>query len=327
MSLATVSQPRLRLACMEMRGGSGTADDSFAMPGIDVWVYSKPFHGGHRGGDVHFVSTCATGRVARVLVADVAGHGDGVAEVAEVLRGLMGKFVNFIDQRKFFVAMNRRFADVAHGGMFATAVVLTYFAPTRTLSVSSAGHPPPLLWRGRERRWSYLHDDPRPPTIPARPSNVPLGVIDEARYDRFDLPLGEQDLVVCYTDSLTEARDTDGELLSMAGLLRVAETVDGDSPETVIVQFLERLAALHDGNLAGDDVTLLAFRPNGGSERLAWRRRLAAPARVLGGVLAGLLGGVAGGRRGVAPWPELSLANIGGAILHPLNAFARTRRH
>ena len=215
---------------MEMRGGSMAVDDSFAMPGLDVWVYSQPHHGGHHGGDVHLVSTCATGRVARVLVADVAGHGDGVGEVAEALRALMGKFVNFIDQRKFFVAMNRRFADVAHGGMFATAVVLTYFAPTGTLSVSSAGHPPPLIWRGRERRWSYLHDDLTPARIPATPSNVPLGVIDVARYDRFDLPLGEGDLVLCYTDSLTEARGEDGELLSMAGLLRVAETETAARP-------------------------------------------------------------------------------------------------
>ena len=50
------------------------------MPGVDAWVYSQPCENQAAGGDVHYVSTCAAGQVVRMVVADVAGHGAGVAE-------------------------------------------------------------------------------------------------------------------------------------------------------------------------------------------------------------------------------------------------------
>ena len=47
---------------------------------------------------------------------------------------------------------------------------------------------------------------------------------------------------------------------------------------------------------------------------MAWQDRLAAPLRVAHDVLRSLT------RRGAAaPWPELSLVNIGGAVFHPLS--------
>ena len=298
--------PRVtRLQCMELRGGNGLVEEAFRMPGLDVWVFSRPFGDAKAGGDVHFVSTCATGRISRVLVADVSGHGGDVGDIAGALRGLMARYVNFLDQRKFFAAVNRRFADLAAGGKFATAVVATFFAPTGTLSVSNAGHPPPLIWDSAAGRWRVL--DRRDESGEAD-RNLPLGVIEAARYDRFDVGLDPADLVLCYTDSLTESRDADGELLSTAGLLRVAAGVDGGEPAEVVPRFVAALRALHPGNLDGDDVTLLAFRPNGGGACVTLRDRLLAPARVLRGILTG--------GRSV---PEVSLANLGGAMFDPLS--------
>ena len=296
--------PAPRLACMEVRGGSHAADEAFAMPGLDLWVYSLPFDSAAAGGDIHYVSSCATGRIARVLVADVSGHGAEVLPVAADLRRLMARYVNHLDQRKFFRALNRRFAEMLEGGAFATAVVATYFAPTGTLSVSNAGHPPPLLWRAADRRWTVLTN----PAASAGLRNMPLGVIDATRYDRFDLPLGPADLVFCYTDSLTESRDAGGELLSTEGLLRVAKRVNGSAPDAVVPAFIGALRALHPRNLTDDDVTLLAFRPNGGAARVPWRDRLAAPLRVARGVF-----------NGTRPWPEASVANLGGAMFDPLS--------
>ena len=316
MTTSARRQSPTRLACMELRGGNVAVEDNFAMPGLDVWVYSRPFEQSRSGGDVHYVSTCATGRIARVLVADVSGHGDEVGTAGAILRGLMAKYVNFLDQRKFFAAMNRRFADLAStGGKFATAVVMTYFAPTATLSVSNAGHPPPLLWRAGERRWSFLQHDCAPHRDGgALAENLPLGVLDAARYDRFDLQLGPDDLVLCYTDSLVEARDADGQLLSMAGLLRIADDVDGTVPAGVVPDFLAALGALRPGNLAGDDVTLLVFKPNGGAVRVPVADRLAAPGRVVGGLWRWATGRGDGSRL-----PEFSLANLGGALFDPLS--------
>jgi hypothetical protein len=116
------------MQCMEVWGGNRVVDTAVSLPGLDAWIYSRPFKS-DAGGDVHYVSSCATGRITRLLVADVCGHGQAVASIAIQLRTLMRRFVNHIDQTRFVESMNRHFAEMAEAGSFATAVVNTYFAP------------------------------------------------------------------------------------------------------------------------------------------------------------------------------------------------------
>src|SRR5687768_5809845 len=92
--------------CMEVWGGNQLVDSSVTMAGLDAWVYSRPYGQASAGGDVHYVSSCATGRITRLLVADVTGHGSAVHETAVGLRTLMRRFVNYIVQTKFVGAMN-----------------------------------------------------------------------------------------------------------------------------------------------------------------------------------------------------------------------------
>ena len=126
---------------MEVWGGNCAADKWFRMPGLNAWVYSQPYAQGRSGGDVYYLSSCASGRITRMLLADVSGHGEGISEVAVGLRDLMRRNVNFIKQSRLVQEMNQQFAGVAELGGFATALVCSYFAPTRSLQVCSAGHP------------------------------------------------------------------------------------------------------------------------------------------------------------------------------------------
>src|SRR5579862_737778 len=111
------------MQCMEVWGGSQTIARSVEMGGLDAWLYSKPFGQSDGGGDIYYASSCATGRINRLLLADVAGHGIGVADVAAYLRTLMRRYVNFLDQRKFVRSMNAQFAQYSKDGCFATALV------------------------------------------------------------------------------------------------------------------------------------------------------------------------------------------------------------
>ena len=61
------------------------------MPGLSVWVYSRPHGSSLGGGDVYYLSLCASGRISRVLLADVSGHGELVSGLGVGLRDVMGK--------------------------------------------------------------------------------------------------------------------------------------------------------------------------------------------------------------------------------------------
>ncbi len=299
------------MQCMEVWGGNGTVDSGVIMAGLDAWIFSRPYGHSESGGDVHYVSSCATGRITRLLVADVSGHGAEVAEVATNLRRLMRRFINYIDQKAFVKEMNGQFSALSRKGRFATALVTTFFAPTNELSLCNAGHPPPLHYSARTKKWSLLESSGRETEDVA---NIPLGILDIGDYDQFGVRLAVGDLVVCYTDSLIESRDRTGALLGVKGLLRIAGGIEMTAPTEFIHALLEAVQRQHDGNLDEDDVTVLLFRPNGMAPGVPIKDRVLAPLRIIKAFGKSLVTGDGG-----APWPELSLAAIGGALFSRFN--------
>lgn len=299
------------MQCMEVWGGNGLVDSGVIMAGLDAWIFSRPYGESESGGDVHYVSSCATGRITRLLVADVSGHGAEVSEVATNLRRLMRRFINYIDQAAFVKEMNAQFSALSRKGRFATALVTTFFAPTNELSLCNAGHPPPLHYSAKAKKWSLLESSGRATESLA---NIPLGILDIGDYDQFGVRLGVGDLVVCYTDSLIESRDRTGALLGVKGLLRIAGGIEMTAPTAFIHALLDAVRRQHEGNLDEDDVTVLLFRPNGMAPGVPIKDRVLAPLRIINAFGKSLVSGDGG-----APWPELSLTAIGGALFGRFN--------
>jgi len=187
---------------MEVWGGSQLTSAGVEMGGLDVWVFSKPFGEAQRGGDVYYASSCATGRISRLLLADVSGHGTSVAATAADLRTLMRRFVNRLDQAEFVRLLNQQFIALSQSATFATAVVTTFFAPSRRLTVCNAGHPRPFLYRAAERQWDFLGHDDEGPSKKAKPQNIPLGLLALAEYEQIDIELEPGDCLLSYTDAL-----------------------------------------------------------------------------------------------------------------------------
>jgi len=303
------------MVCMEVWGGCDPINTAVTMAGLDAWVYSKPFcepaaAEAEGGGDVYYVSSCATGRINRLLVADVSGHGQAVRNVAVHLRDLMRRFVNYLDQAAFVTAMNKRFVETSAAGVFATAVVTTFFAPTRTLSVCNAGHPPPLLYRQVDKNWSLLD----PESEGHRAANIPLGIVELDDTEQFNITLNVGDLLLIYTDSLMEARDRTGEIIGTAGLLRIARSanLNADEPLTIVPTLLSAIENETGNTLHNDDVTCLLLRPNGSGTTMTWGESFAGTYRLAKGVVKSLLTL----RR--PPLPDRHPANVAGVMIPSL---------
>ncbi len=304
LELPTIAAATDVMQCMEVWGGSQPIDSRIAMWGLDAWVYSKPFGGAAAGGDVYYVSSCATGRITRLLVADVSGHGAASEEPARALRDLMRRYVNYLDQGRFVEEMNQKFTALSESGCFATAIVTTFFATNGHLSICNAGHPPPLVYRAAAGRWDLLVD----PEDDGSVHDLPLGIEESVGYRHYELDLRAGDMLVCYTDSLIEARQADGELIGLEGLLRVVRGLGVTAPSELIPRLLAAVVAGSDAS-ASDDLTILIFQANGNGRRIPLRVRWLAPLRVARGVALALLRGQK------MPRPELSLANLGGAFI------------
>jgi sigma-B regulation protein RsbU (phosphoserine phosphatase) len=307
-------QPAQHMQCMEVWGGSQLTSRSVEFGGLDAWVYSKPYGQAHAGGDIYYASSCATGRISRLLLADVAGHGHTVAATAADLRTLMRRFVNRLDQTEFVRLLNQQFAALPRTGAFATAIVTTFFEPTSRLTICNAGHPRPLLYRAAQRQWEVLGS--QEPGSRSAPSNIPLGLFDGAEYEQFDLQLEPNDCLLSFTDALIESRDADGEMLGEDGLLRIVRVLGDIEPQKLIETLLGEIERRYPENLSDDDVTVLVVRANGRRLRFSWREKFQALRRFTHALLHGER----------APFPDANLANIGGAVIPALARRWRARR-
>jgi phosphoserine phosphatase RsbU/P len=299
------------MTCMEVWGDSQLTASGIEMGGLDAWVYSKPFGEAQRGGDVYYASSCATGRISRLLLADVSGHGHSVAATAADLRTLMRRFVNRLDQKEFVRLLNQQFVALSRTGTFATAVVTTFFAPSRRLLICNAGHPRPLLWRAAKKEWTLLGSDEV--SEEKKPQNIPLGIIDLTEYEELDVELEPGDCFMKYTDALIESRDADGEMLGEAGVLRLLNLLGEVDPDKVTQALLKEIRERYPENLTEDDVTVMLIRVNGRQPAVPFQEKLAAAGRFFG-----TLARSVHPRAERAPVPDFSLANVGGAIIPAL---------
>lgn len=314
------------MQCMEIWGGIGATQRSATMAGLDVWVFSKPHMGDAEGGDIHYVSSCGTGRISRVLIADVAGHGTKVAKLATTLRDMMRRYVNYIDQTSLVSRMNREFATESSMGRFATAVICTYYAPTNVLVACNAGHPRPFVFSSRTRKWRALDEADAARKAEdkdegAGPSNLPLGVVDDSSYRQIPMKMSPGDLVIVYTDSLVEARlpspagkEEVTELLGEERLLEIVQSLDQSKPDTIAEQLYRRVIEVTGGAQPDDDVTILVMRVNGRQARLSLREKLTSQMRFVGMLIGSF-------RRGASPvpWPEFRAANLLGPFVPSMN--------
>jgi len=264
---------------MEIWGGNSAAERSVSTPGLDLWVWSRPYQESDGGGDVHYVSLCGGGLITRMILADISGHGVSAAELAQSLRGLMRRNINSKSQSRFVRDLNRQFTELARLSRFATAIVATYLANRDQLTICNAGHPRPLWFRAATRDWSFVDVDDRAKRKGL--TNLPLGVDDSTIYPQATLNLDPGDVILIYTDALTETPGAGGEMLGEPGLLEVVRTMDLTDPQTMAQSLVDCLDDYRGGREAGDDSTFLLLRHTAGNPpRLSVRQKLDVYAKV-----------------------------------------------
>lgn len=306
MTRTAAANPTPALQCMEVWGDNRAAERAVAMPGLDAWVYSRPAGADEAGGDVHYVSSCATGRIIRLLLADVSGHGAPAADVAASLRRLMHRYMNHADQRRLLAAINREFLGLAGSGQFATAVVISCWTPTGELTVSNAGHPSPLVFSAPAGGW-------RPLFAPGEHANIPLGIEARAEFGQVRVTLGRDDLLMAFTDGLTESRAEGGAMLGQSGVLEILDGLGGLDADELIHGLTRSVAERRSGLPCDDDLSLLLIRPNEQRPRSSLVGGVVAGVRVMRSILGSAT------RPRSAPVPEIRASGLLGAFSDRFN--------
>jgi serine phosphatase RsbU (regulator of sigma subunit) len=264
---------------MEIWGGNRAINKHFQAAGLDIYVHSAPYEDSQTGGgDIYYLTSCASGRISRFLLADVSGHGGAVSNIAVSLRDLLRKNVNKISQEQFFAEMNREFGVMSNDRGFATAVVATFFEPKKSLAISVAGHPYPIYYRAAKQKWVHLS----PTELDDGLENLPLGVHEDSNYPGRIISTEPGDMFLMYTDAFIESVNADDQFLGICGVLNLLNDMDPPSPGEVIPYLREKIGNMASGNLLDDDASLILGHFTSTAVRLS--DNLMAPFRLLGDV-------------------------------------------
>jgi serine phosphatase RsbU (regulator of sigma subunit) len=247
------------IMCTEIWGAKSNVAHSVELPGLSGWVYSAPIELGQDGGDIHYLSVCEYGVLCRVALADVSGHGRAVTVAAERLLGLIRRHINQSEQRDFLRELSEalRKASNAEDVTFATALVIGFDSNSGQLVFTNAGHPPPLWYHADERRWTWLRQSS---ADASRAVGLPLGMnFSGSDYADTVIKLGVGDLLICYTDGLSEAADSTGRQIGDE-FLEVVRTLPVESPMAAGATLLGLVDAFRKGEPMRDDETLIVLQ-------------------------------------------------------------------
>ena len=252
-----VHEQQHALACMEVWGGNRSVTRTVELPDLTAWVYSRPAGEQDHGGDVHYLSVCGQAVLSRVVLADVSGHGSEVSAPAQVLHALMREHINTWDQTDFVRGLNQSFRGCVTHGKYATAAILGVLRSTGETAFTNAGHLPPLWYRSTTRSWDWLDEEACEGACGL--DGLPVGLIRGTNYRQTLIQLDLADIIVLYTDGITEAEDASGEMLGRDRLMEWIHAAPTDGPEAVGQFLLRCLGEFRNENFA-DDETIMAIQ-------------------------------------------------------------------
>jgi len=186
-----------------------------------------------------------------ILIADVSGHGTPAAVLMAITHSIAHVVCDPpVAPCRMLEAINSRLAKTYTGGSgsFVSAFYGVYDPRLRSLTWANAGHPPPRLRRA----------DGRIEPLPLAQS-LPLGIDDDERFEERTTLLSPGDVLLFYTDGLTEARDPSGAMYDEA---RLDQTLlkDATSAAGVVANVIDGVEKFAAGRPLADDCTVLAAR-------------------------------------------------------------------
>lgn len=229
-----------------------------APPELPGWTLAAALRPARQAsGDFYDFIPLPDGRLA-LLVADVADKGAGAALFMAMSRTVLRQTIQQAggDPAQAVTAANERILADTHSDMFVTLFCAVLDPLSGSLAYCNAGHNPPLLLRG---------DGHAPPLALGR-TGMPIGVMRECGWAAAEVTLGPGDVLVAYTDGLTdalnEARDAYGEarLAAVVGRALAAGGGRGDSAESIQSTLLADVDAFTGAVPPFDDLTVIVLR-------------------------------------------------------------------
>ncbi len=197
------------------------------------------------GGDFYDFLPLSAGRWMGVL-ADVSGKGMSAALLSSMVLGSLNmEFRSGTEPAEVLNRVNRLLCEKSLPFQFVTLFVFLLDADGAGQFVS-AGHNPAYLFRSATGKIEALS-----------PDAFALGMFDFAAYESRALQLDQGDMLVVYSDGLTDAENPQGEMFGEERLLQIIRQEAPLGGRAVEQCFLKNIAEFTQGRPQTDDITFM----------------------------------------------------------------------
>ncbi len=216
------------------------------LPGFDISAYNFPTE--EVSGDYYDWVSIYEDQIA-LVIADVSGKGVPAALLMAFLRASLraASHVGYAPQISM-AKVNYLLWESIERNQFVTAFYGILDTGNRTLWYANAGHNPPLLLNAKGEA-KFIER-----------GGLPLGMFRDTRYHQYYLSFAPGDLLVLYTDGVTEATNPQGEEFGRERLVHAVRAAAGGSARDLITSLQDEVLSWTDGKGASDDITFFVIK-------------------------------------------------------------------
>lgn len=218
--------------------------------GLEIAQYFEPAK--EIGGD-YYDYTILDDNVFSITIADVSGKGVPAAFLMALGRSVLKTLTltgDFAPNENLNELNKIIYSDITED-MFITMMHSKYNKENKTLYYSNAGHNPIVVYRARTDSIE-LH------TV----KGVAIGFLEEYKYRQGEIQLNKGDIVIFYTDGITEAENSNKEMFGLERLKEVIYNNKNKSPKELRKVILESINRFRKDYEQTDDLTFVILKSN-----------------------------------------------------------------
>lgn len=218
--------------------------------GLEIAQYFEPAK--EIGGD-YYDYTILDDNVFSITIADVSGKGVPAAFLMALGRSVLRTLTltgDFAPNENLNELNKIIYSDITED-MFITMIHSKYNKENKTLYYSNAGHNPLVVYRASTDSIE-LH------TV----KGVAIGFLEEYKYRQGEIQLNKGDIVIFYTDGITEAENSNKEMFGLERLKEVIYNNKNKSPKELRKVILESINRFRKDYEQTDDLTFVILKSN-----------------------------------------------------------------
>jgi sigma-B regulation protein RsbU (phosphoserine phosphatase) len=198
-------------------------------------------------GDLYDFLSYGTQQVG-VALGDVSGKGSAAALYGAVATGILRSLSpHKLQPADLLRQLNQLVSDRRVDGRYMTICFATWQKSRHRLRVANAGQTQPLLWKDGHVEQLDL-------------SGFPIGIFDDATYDEWSVKLNSGDILLFYSDGITEASNRDGKFFGGERLKSLLAANTHLSSADLADRILEEVREYTQGGAITDDRTLVVMK-------------------------------------------------------------------